>query len=482
MTKKLLLSAAAVAAMAFAGAANAGNLTTGSTMGGDNLYAGTKVTPYVVAKDFALDDEGIKTGNTSTVSSALVFQFNNTTNPNAVASTTDYVVTLKLTGPAKFTDHSWSTVTLGANATTETPILSADGKTLTIYAKTATVSSGTLADVVASGMNILVTGQETVSIEYKLQQVVGSQTLDLDSSNPEEIVNFKDALTFYTGTTKSVLAALPDFEDFTVSGSVTSGTFTAVANTVYNTNLIGDNVPAASSILTGYTAVVTGPQVEDLVTTFDTIAIAAATDVEANSATFTATSGADAFNLVLTPKTDTAISDGEYKATVTPTYATGWSGPESKEYTLVSIGLDGTNFYAPWFALNNGNANSTLRIANNGTSDIGPIVISLKANSAGTAATGTHEIESIAPGAFVSVTGTALKSSFGTTAGNGDLMVTVQSQSNNVSAKVRTTQTNGQTFENSLDILRGPAATAEALEALEAKVDAVQDAVDNIAI
>jgi len=138
-----------------------------------------------------------------------------------------------------------------------------------------------------------------------------------------------------------------------------------------------------------------------------------------------------------------------YSVELTPEFKPGFTGSAAQTLTLVNIGLDGTNFYAPWFALNNAAANSTLRLANNGSTAIGPVIVSLKASN-GSAATGTHTIPSIAPGKFVSVTGATLKAAFGTDAANGDLMITVQSRADGLSAKVRTTQSTGQVYENSL--------------------------------
>ena len=495
MTKKLLLSAAAVAAMAFAGAANAGNLTTASQIGTISIYNGTteKVTPYVVAKDFALDEDGIVTNNATGNLGRTLFAFNNNTNPNAVAVNTDYVVTLTLSGPAVFKDQSQTVVSLGGNTTTVTPIRSGDGKTLTIYAKTGgTVTlNSTLASVKASGFNIEVSGQESVSVAYKLQQVVGSQTLDLDSSVAQEVIQFKNALSVYNaGSATNAKASLPDFDLFDGNATLASAAFTSTSDTTYRTNLQGTPVPGVGSIITGYVATVTGPQVSSLLTSFGGTntkvgnavnTAGGVSDLTAGSVKFTKSSGGgNSFSALLTAVDGEAIEAGSYSVSIKPIYAEGWSGPVTVEKTLYNISLDGTNFYAPWFALNNSGANSTLRIANNGSTAIGPIVIALKANNGSVAETGVHTIASIPAGSFHSVSGGALKTSFGTDAANGDLVVTIQSKSENVSAKVRTTQSTNQIFENSLDILRGPAATEDSLKALEAKVDDIYDIVDGL--
>ena len=452
------------------------------------MVADSKLAAYVVAKDFALPANGLVTNNATTTPGTTDirtrFVFENKTNPNNISANTDYVVTLTLTGPAKFKDQSNSVVVLGTvTDTTETPILSGDGKTLTIFVKTGgTVTAGqTLERIAVSGFNIEVSAQESVSVSYKLQQVVGSQTLDLDSSSAAEVISFKNALALHTGTTRSVLAALPNFLSFKdVSGALTSNNFTAKATTTYNTDLTGTNVPAVTSIITGYSATVTGPQVKDMLTSFDGIAIASATDVTATSATFAVTSGTDAeaVGLVLTPKANTPIQEGSYKVTIRPTYATSWSGPASVERTVVSVGLDGTNFYAPWFALNNGTANSTLRLANNSGTATGAVVVQLKARNVDSTAANTQVVirPNIPANGFVSITGAELREAFGTDAANGDLLVSIQSQAANVvSAKVRTTQSTGQIYENSLELLQGAG-----LADLKSSVDSITTTVNAI--
>lgn len=475
MTKKILLTATAFAALAFAGAAAAGDLTTGSNIAGEDLIDDGDVVAYVVAKDFALPSAGL-------TSNGVRFVFDNDTNPINVSANTDYIVTLTLTGPAKFVDQSTSTVTLGGQTTTATPILSADGKTLTIYAKTPTTLTGTptLETIAATGFQVRVTAQESVSIAYKLQQIAGSQTLDLDSSSAAEVIAFKNALTLYKGTPVSATAALPAFETFQgVPGALTSNNFSSSV-AAYNIDLKGNNVPVITNIITGYSATVTGPQVEDMLTSFDGISIEDATAVTAGSATFTATSGAEAFSLVLTPAEDTPISEGSYKVTINPTYATGWTGAASVEKTVVNVSLAGTSFYAPWFGLGGSASNSTLRIGNNGSTATGNIVIQLKARNGSTATATSVTFPGVAANSFRSITGAELRQAFGTDASNADLMISIQSDANDkVSAKVRTVQANGNTFESSLDLLTAPV-TAASIDALSDDIGAVQTTVDTI--
>lgn len=486
MTKTFLLSAVAVGVMTFAGAASAGSLTAGSQIGGTSIATATKVSPYTLAKDFALASAGLKTNNAADLPANLgrtSFNFENTTNPIPISGSTDYVVTLTLTGSVKFIDQGQTTVSLGNGVvTTATPILSADGKTLTVYAKTAAGAAGTLNKVVVNGFNLHVTAQDTVSVAYKLQQVVGAQTLDLDSSTAQQVITFKNALTLYDGDTRSVLAALPSFLAFnTGAGALTSNTFASSVE-AYKTDLAGAGVPAVGSIITGYAATVTGPQVKDILTSFSGQAIANATDVTATSAVFTATANASSVNLVLTPKAATPISEGSYKAAIRPTYATGWAGAASVDRTFVNVGLAGTNFYAPWFGLGGTAASSTLRIANNGAAATGAIVVQLRARNAGSTATTTSvTFPAVAANSFRSITGAELREAFGTDAANGDLLVSIQSDAYGVvSAKVRTTQLTGQVLENSLDVLRAPSATSDQANTLITTTNAIKVKTDTI--
>lgn len=130
---------------------------------------------------------------------------------------------------------------------------------------------------------------------------------------------------------------------------------------------------------------------------------------------------------------------------------------------ISSVVRDGTSFKAPWIALGATSANSTIRLANNGTTDTGPITMTLTSTNGGAATTKTVTISAaqvaagslsasggIPAGGTVSISGAALKTAFGTTAANGDIEVTIEAQPQFISGKVRVTQASGQIFETSL--------------------------------
>ncbi|NBB63521.1 hypothetical protein GVN18_30105 [Pseudomonas sp. ODNR1LW] len=132
--------------------------------------------------------------------------------------------------------------------------------------------------------------------------------------------------------------------------------------------------------------------------------------------------------------------------------------------SLAGVERDGTSFVAPWIALGATSANSTIRLANNGSTDTGPIQMTLTSSN-GTAAATTETVTigagqvvagsltasgGIPAGGVVSISGAALKTAFGTDAANGDLEVTIEAQPQFISGKVRVTQASGQVFESSL--------------------------------
>lgn len=473
MTKKLLLTAAALGAMAFAGAASAGVLSTNSEIAGQTVNAGVPAvggapavpaSVYSIASEYTFPAAGLKTDVSALPN---VFQFADLTNEINVAagaSGLTFVVTYELTGPAKFENVSNAAVTLGTLTGTVTPVLSNGGKTLKTFVTVSNTGAApvTIDSVTLEDFDLAVTGKEAVKVSYALQQVIAGQNVDLDSSNAATIVGFSSVFDdLFKASTGTVLAALNDFETFKTTGatggvvvaaggaSATTASWTTTTNPVF-IDLKAATAGLLSTIITGAEVTLTGPQVEALDASIGAAGLPA--DATATSATYDLAANQLDANLVLTAAADTAIAAGTYAAVIKPTYGTNWTGPTTIDRTLLRVGLDGTNFYAPWFALDNGAANSSLRIANNGTAAIGPIVVSLKANNGSAAPTGTYTIPSVAAGTFVSVRGDQLKTAFGTSAANGDLLITVQSQANGLSAKVRTTQSTGQVYENSLGI------------------------------
>ncbi|NBB63522.1 hypothetical protein GVN18_30110 [Pseudomonas sp. ODNR1LW] len=141
----------------------------------------------------------------------------------------------------------------------------------------------------------------------------------------------------------------------------------------------------------------------------------------------------------------------------------------SETGSLAPLSRDGTSFVAPWIALGAASANSTIRLANNGSTDTGPIQMTLTSSNGAAAATtetvtiGAGQVVAgaltasggIPAGGVVSISGAALKTAFGTDAANGDVEISIEAQPQFISGKVRVTQSSGQVFESSLGNLGG---------------------------
>lgn len=467
MTKKLLLAAAALGALAFAGAGQAADITAASISGVPlTKPADAKIVPFAIATEANLvAADMISTRGTT----SLTFGMDS---PVAISAngSLPFAVTFTLSGPATFDDtvpFAYGDLLGGGSAPgSGVVVMSGDKKSVSFYVEFGGVAPVNVNSLTLNNVALKVTGQEDVSIAAKADVTVAGHTQKVTGVDATPVVTFKTALNGFDADVAEATAMLDDFKEFDTGLSVTGDSLGFSVATGLHKNLVATDLDAdplvtrrtlvLGDIFSGATAKVTGPQVKDLSAA---LGAAAATDVTSNSANF-ALSAAELASAQLR-LTQTAvlanqvvIEAGTYKAEVKPTFATGFTGNADKTLTLITVGLDGTNFYAPWFALNNTSngqgANSTLRLANNGSSTIGPVVISLKASN-GSAATGTHTIPSIEAGKFVSVTGATLKAAFGTDAANGDLMITVQSQADGLSAKVRTTQyPSGQIYENSL--------------------------------
>ncbi|MGE7199916.1 hypothetical protein [Brevundimonas naejangsanensis] len=472
MTKKLLLAAAALGALAFAGAGQAADITAGR-ISGVTLFPAADLVPYAVANEADLAAAGIASvASTTNITIGMDSPVN-----LAADAVAPFAVTFTLTGPAEFVGTLTKDNLVGANgaiASTGLVVMAADKKSVTFHVEYKGAPADVGPPVVAGGSNInaltlqgvglKVTGKQSVSIAAKATVTIAGHTQTVTEVAATKIVEFKDALVGSEATSYSAMAMLPDFKTFKVAGSGgVPGTATAstvvsraiglTVNEGIRQDLSGGAELEVDDILSGAEATVTGPQVKalgvtlagktaDPATLTDTVGVYTLTAADLEATT-------NAGSLILSNTGAVAVEQGSYKVDLVPEFATDFSGSAEQTLTLVTIGLDGTNFYAPWFALGNAGANSTLRLANNGSTAIGPVVISLKASN-GSAATGTYTIPSIDVGKFVSVTGSALKTAFGTDAANGDLMITVQSQANGLSAKVRTTQSTGQIYENSL--------------------------------
>lgn len=473
MTKNFLLAASALTALAFAGAANAGTITSGKLSDvavASTTGSTTTLTPFAVANEATL------VGTVTSTDDAKSFVTSTLASP--VAATSDssvsFVITYTLTGPGTFGTvavadlTAVSSVANAVAAPTGVATVSSDKKTATFIVTYGVTADTNITGFTFSKLDIAASAKQDISISSEVKLNAAGVQTTIDTVAETKIVTFKAALKQSAAAAYGVVADLPDFKKFEAKGAVAPSvanatTSTATSNPIaltVNANVHKDLATFAalsvSNILSGATATVTGPQVKALGATLAGASPAAAT-LTNTSGVYTLTpanldAATVAGSLVLTvPTPSVAIEAGSYKVELKPTFADGFAGSADQTLTLLNVTLDGTNFYAPWFALNNGTANSTLRLGNNSASATGPVTITLKANNGSAAPTGSYVLSSGIPaGQFVSITGATLRTAFGTDAANGDLLVTIQSDVANVSAKVRTTQASGQIFENSL--------------------------------
>jgi hypothetical protein len=132
-------------------------------------------------------------------------------------------------------------------------------------------------------------------------------------------------------------------------------------------------------------------------------------------------------------------------------------------FSLETVGLQGTNFVAPWVqSSNTAGYNSVLRISNSGSAT-GPVTLSLT-SPAGTASATTCSSAQLAKLANVpangelSINSADLTTCFGPFA-RGDVRVTVQAQSTNLSAKLRIVNPGNVVTEQSLGAISQGVAT-----------------------
>lgn len=484
MTKKLLLAAGAVAALAFAGAANAGTLSN-SSIGSVSLNGGTggALTTYTVASEVTDPVAG-----TPSVSSAVTLR-NKLTNAATVnaGATVNYVVKFTLAGSAKFAgtptltvyDNGATPVAITAGVSTQN-ISPAGGSSVEYLVTFNPAASTTIGAFQLGGVNLEVSAEGDVNVSSTVEQAAGGSFVTIDTMAATKIVQYKAALAAPTSATQNVLAGLPDFKAFkqatsnpatlsnqTAAGSGLWRTATATGFSValnsgtFYQNLTGTAITAASDIVSSAVVNVTGTNLDKLSPTVGGASPAAG--ATATAASFALT-GAPALGGSFSLTEPTAAADrvvlqaGSYTGTYLPTYANGFTSPTSALSlgSLLNVSLDGTNFIAPWFTLNNPNNAATLRLANNGTAATGPVIIALKANNGTAAATNSSVTvaQSIAAGATLEITGPQLATLLGTNAQNGDLQVTVQGDGAVISGKVRVRNVSGATFEASLGNLK----------------------------
>lgn len=449
MTKKLLLAAAAVGVLAFTGAATAGEITS---------------TARTIASETKVPTGGFAGSLTSGT------EMTNAVSIPAGASAT-YTVKYILTG-ATF-DGAPAIASVGdadVNAQGGTVYIQTDGSAVAIITVT---NSGTgAADLEGFSINaaVKVPAKADVKLASDVSVVNGSLTLPIDAAAATTVVNFKPLISGFVSTAGGAEAKLPNYTTFGGSDTdaqLASGIkLTTNAGTFHN-GLSGAAIDA-DDVITGLTATISGPagaQLDKLeLNVGSSVTVkAGATDTSAvldlDSSTLAAVLGSTGTTFGIDNTDEVSLNGVAYQIALAPTYAAAYSAAAS--FGPVAAGevtLEGTNFIAPWFVLNNANNSGTLRLANNGTAATGPVFVTLKAHNGSAAPTNARVqvASSIAANGVLEVTGSTLAGLLGTTAQNGDLQVTIQGDGNVISGKVRIRNISGATFEQSLGNLNTP--------------------------
>lgn len=480
MTKKLLLAAGAVAALAFAGAANAGSISQSSSINGVNL-ANTATTPAFAPLTIASEAVDPTTAAPKATADSSVVIVNSLATPASVSANATNVYEVVFTpagGAFSGASNIQATATAGGTVTfTYTQLgLRADGTVAALVTAAGGASGGTVASFTLT-TGLTSTSEADISVASSVNLIASGVRIAVDSTAATAVVRYRPLLATatLTATGATATAALPNYTSFRTSGA-TATLATAIklnanaadsnAGGAFYTSLAGTAAAATvANVVTGGTLTVTGSagaQLDKLQPKIGSVAPAAATLTD-TTAVFTIADGSDIestglpFSLTQ-PSTAVPLNAATYQVSFAPTFASAFTAPTTA-YGPVAAGsvvLEGTNFNAPWFTLNNPNNTATLRLANNGTTATGPVFVTLKANN-GTAAATTSRItltNSLAAGQVLEVTGATMAAAFGTNAQNGDLQVTVQGDGTVISGKVRVRNVSGATFESSLGNLK----------------------------
>ncbi len=501
MTKFTLLAAASVVAMAFAGAANAGQVTgtiNGVAFDPQNATPANR-TIYTIASErtnaadttpaggfvaaLALTNKPSISVGSGSQSYQVTFTVTGGTIPTASAAS--LVVNQTAVGGATLGTTSVAQGARDANSITF--IVTVNAPTV---AGSATVDGFTLTGVLANSAS-----EASVTLATSTSVLAGGVSSVIDTTSAQTIVRYASAVGSLAVTSNNAVAALPDFKLFSAgpapAATISNGGRTAeiasnflyTASTTNNSGgafyaglaantavtradiINGGVVGFAGSIPTNMTVVLEGVTGGNITTTA----------VNANSAVFTLNNaGADEFiagtaDVTLTQPVTAAdrnaIPAGFYTTTFAPTYAAGYTAPAATTLPSGNITLDGVNFIAPWINGPQAPGQTVIRMSNGGSAASGAVTLRLnnaQARAAGVTTGAGSPIAnqtcattySIPANGELQITGTQLASCFGQFL-RGDLQITVQSTSTALTAKARNVAADGTTFEQSLGRFSG---------------------------
>lgn len=495
MTKTTLLAAASLGVIALAGAAQAGTMT--AAIGTAAPVTATAAAPFKIAAERT---------NAADTTVAAGFTAINALPANitvAAGTTQNYRVTFTVAG-GTITAPSLTANSAGATATLDTTYAAAGStSTSATYIVTVVAPGGVGGDRVINNFRLNATlansaAEASVSVSSQVELLAGGVATVVDSTTATTLVTYADVLGAFSVTSNNALAALSDFKTFSAGASpaapITAGppsaaelgsNYSIVANAgPFHAGLGGATpvVVTAADILNGGTLVVTGgSQLNTLVPSLKDLGGGAAPVVRtASTATFTLdnVAGDNLLNptaaarpdFVLTQNaTPVAISPTSFTANFTPIYAAGYTAPAaSGSVASGNISLDGVNFIAPWVSGSQAPTQSVVRISNGASTASGMITLKLTAAVARAAGVTTGPGAPIANQTCTALNGAAitvpangelqlgageLSACFGSFL-RGDVQITIQSDSGELTAKMRNVSSTG-TFETTLGRFSG---------------------------
>lgn len=474
MTKKLFLAAASVAALAFAGGAQADVIS--GVIGGVNFDgSATGAGPYLVASELTVSATSALSG-TITATNDLKTDIILTN-----GASRDYLVSFTIVGA----EADASTLALqpvvaaGATGNAGVSLVSAEGGVIT-YLVTVKADADVAGPPAVPG-KIQVTGftltagveqeaKANITISGNVVALVGGSQIPFDTAKAVTAVSYAPFFTALKATASNAVAALPDYKQFRVNPTTTSLTTTLGSVQGISAAGLADKIHAdlngsqadVAALLTEGVVTVTGPLI-----TADFKAGLAGQVVpteEANTAVFKLNAAqAETFltggtSLTLTQSATAAkqaeIQAGSYTVSWAPKAEAGFTASSSSA-AVGAVSLEGSNFYAPWVS-GTGLATSVVRLSNNTNKPSGAVTVRLRNATTVTAGASAPFVTTAAPlvlsgvpaGGDLQITSGQLVAHFGEFT-RGDLQITVNSADGAVTAKMRNTR-DGQTFEQSL--------------------------------
>lgn len=458
-SKKILLAASAVSALAMAGGAHAITLT-----GSVATKTVDSSTVYTIAS------EKVVSSTSSTSGAVTLTATLSTAAQQAIGANTTgtYDVTFSIDNGSLATPTVVSAT--GTNATCTTTPVTVSSKSLHYVFTCSSTAAETITGFTVTD-SLTVSSQATTTASASVNLVSGGATFPLDGgSSSIAIVKFAPAInTAFSSTvtsasaTASLTGSTTPYTTFTstpgtATVQVKLNSTTGQAGGAFYTDLSSTSATVAGIISTG-TIVLTGANVGSLTeasTQSGGAALATAPTTSSGSTTVTATGAELAQGVTVTfsePTPTKVVSSGSVTATISYTDNTGFNAPTStvpSSGTIYTFSLQGTTINAPWFGGPAASQPATVRITNSGSSAVSGIVT--VTNAIGATNAGNACAITLQPGENLFNTAAAT-SCFGSSFKRGDLQFNLLTTSGSLGAKMRIQNTDGSVSETSLGVL-----------------------------